>query len=262
MTPRLPQSKFEKTSKYASKVKTKKVQQDEFANVIMTSTRRPLQCRRSDPVALQGASSLKKRAKGYKQPLAPQIRLEIKILVFQELLGRFLGIFFSLFSPYFSLNKQINTSKLLDSSLFSKNTRQCSYPPSSSPWFHTLDSGLRGMDVAFQLLSIPLFLSSSIKLFILSFCLNNMTYCFLQHVFFFICASSLNLLTFYALCHVLCLDLHPYMLICLDLHVFMLYAMLSMLRSSLSYVYCQIHMLPCLIPCVCAQIYLSHVLFG
>ena len=41
----------------------------------------------------------------------------------------------------------------------------------------------------------------------------------------------------HALCHLLCLDLHPYMLICLDLHVFMIYAMLSMLRSFLSFVF-------------------------
>ena len=57
-----------------------------------------------------------------------------------------------------------------------------------------------------------------------------MIYCFLQHISCFICASSLNLLAPYALCHVLCLDLHALcfmpcfvfrstslMLICLDL---------------------------------------------
>ena len=75
------------------------------------------------------------------------------------------------------------------------------------------------MDVAFQLLSIPLFFLSFIKLFILSFCLNNMIYYFLQHVSYFICASSLNLLDLYALCHVLCLDLQ---LSCLYVQIYIL----------------------------------------
>ena len=44
-TPRSPQSEFEKTFKCASKVKTEKVQQDEFADVIMTSTQQPYKVR-------------------------------------------------------------------------------------------------------------------------------------------------------------------------------------------------------------------------
>ena len=42
-----------------------------------------------------------------------------------------------------------NTLKPLDSSLFTKNTRYCSYTQSSFPWFYTLDLGFRGVDVAF-----------------------------------------------------------------------------------------------------------------
>ena len=95
-----------------------------------------------------------KCARAYKRLLAAQIEGE----TFWELFGHLSRHFFSLFSPYFSPKKYKNTSKLLDSSLFSKNTRYCSYPPSSSPWFYTLDLRYRGMDVAFWLQSIPLFL--------------------------------------------------------------------------------------------------------
>ena len=42
-----------------------------------------------------------------------------------------------------------NTSKPLDSYLFTNNTRYCSYTQSSFPWFYTLDLGFRGVDVAF-----------------------------------------------------------------------------------------------------------------
>ena len=41
------------------------------------------------------------------------------------------------------------TSKSFNSSLFTKNTRYCSYTQSSSPWFYTLDLGFRGVGVAF-----------------------------------------------------------------------------------------------------------------
>ena len=119
-TPRLPQFEFGKTSKCAFKVKTEKVQQI---------------CRCHDEIS----SGPTRCAKGYKQPLAPQIGSELKNWVLGSCLSVFWVFFFSLFSPYFSPNKHKNTSKLLDSSLFFKNTRQCSYPPSSSPLFHTLD---------------------------------------------------------------------------------------------------------------------------
>ena len=43
-----------------------KVQHDEFADVMMTSVRRTLLGRWVNPVALEGASCLRKHAKGYK----------------------------------------------------------------------------------------------------------------------------------------------------------------------------------------------------
>ena len=53
----------------------------------------------------------------------------------------------SLSTRFFSLpnNKkhQKHTSKLLDSFLFIKNTRYCSYTQSSFPWFYTLDLRFR-----------------------------------------------------------------------------------------------------------------------
>ena len=42
-----------------------------------------------------------------------------------------------------------NTTEFLDSSLFTKNTRYCSYIQSSSHRFYILDLGFRGVDVAF-----------------------------------------------------------------------------------------------------------------
>ena len=44
---------------------------------------------------------------------------------------------------------QKNTSKSLDSSLFTKNTRYCFCTQSSFPWFYSQDLEFRGMDVAF-----------------------------------------------------------------------------------------------------------------
>ena len=58
--------------------------------------------------------------------------------------------FFYTFFPSLKYKKHLkNTSKLLDSSLFTKNTRYCSYTQSSSPWFYILDLGFRGVDIAF-----------------------------------------------------------------------------------------------------------------
>ena len=90
----------------------------------------------------------------------------------------------------FSLISLPNTSKHLDSSLFSTITRQKSCTQSSSPWFHTLDLRFRGMDVAFQLQSTPFSFCSF-------FLFNNMLYCFSQYVlalFFFLAC-------FLAFCH-------------------------------------------------------------
>ena len=56
------------------------------------------------------------------------------------------------------------------------------------------------------------------KIFILSFCLNNMIYCFLQHVSYFICAYSLNL---HALCFTPCF-------LCLDLFFHVLFSQIHM----------------------------------
>ena len=58
-----------------------------------------------------------------------------------------LDVFYTFF---FSLEKHTkNTSKPLDSSFFTKNTKYCSYTQSSSHWFYTLDLGFKVVDVAF-----------------------------------------------------------------------------------------------------------------
>ena len=171
----------------------------------------------------------RKAFQGYKRPQAPsrpKKRNSPQVLLSSQM-----------FSTHFSSltntkNTQKNTSKFFDSSLFTKSTRYCFYTQSSSPWFYTLDLGFKGVDVAFQLLSTPLTFQIFFQPLSCSFCLNNMIYCFLQHVSCFICASSLNLLDFYALCHVSCLDLRPYMLICLDLHVLCYKPCFPMLCSS------------------------------
>ena len=58
-----------------------------------------------------------------------------------------LNVFYMFFLS--SEHTKKNTLKPLDSSLFTKNTRYCSYTRSSSPWFYILDLGFRGVDVAF-----------------------------------------------------------------------------------------------------------------
>ena len=66
-----------------------------------------------------GVPGPEKCARAYKRLLAAQIEGE----TFWVLFGHLFGFFSSLFSLYFSPKKHKNTSKLLDSSLFSKNTR-------------------------------------------------------------------------------------------------------------------------------------------
>ena len=61
-------------------------------------------------------------------------------------------LFAWMFSTHFSsLSKKHtkNTSKPLDSSFFTKNTKYCSYTQSSSHWFYTLDLGFKVVDIAF-----------------------------------------------------------------------------------------------------------------
>ena len=82
-TPRLPQFEFGKTSKCAFKVKTEKVQQI---------------CRCHDEIS----SGPTRCAKGYKQPLAPQIGSELKNWVLGSCLSVF-WVFFFLFSHHISL---------------------------------------------------------------------------------------------------------------------------------------------------------------
>ena len=98
----------------------------------------------SRPVALEGPSPLKTRLGLYIAPNTPQIGRRHSFLKF-AFCPTSLHIFFSL--P----NTQKHTSKLLDSSLFTKNTRYCSYTQSSFPWFYTFDLAYRGVDVAFWL---------------------------------------------------------------------------------------------------------------
>ena len=93
-------------------------------------------------------------------------------------LEHFLGVFLSLFS-IFLFQKHFQTHQnTFDSSVFTKILGQCSYTPSFSPWFHTLDLRFKGVDVAFQLKFTPLSLQSFIKIFSSFSCLNNMFYCF------------------------------------------------------------------------------------
>ena len=55
-----------------------------------------------------------------------------------------------LFFPLLQTQKiHKNTSKSLDSSLFTKNIRYCSYTRSSSPWFYIMDLGFRSVNVTF-----------------------------------------------------------------------------------------------------------------
>ena len=103
-----------------------------------------------------------------------------------------------------------------------------------------------------------------------------MIYCFLYHVSCFIYVSSLNLLAFYALCHVSCLDLYPYMLICLDLYALCYMPLFPMLCSSFcsrmmlglhAYMlvwcywlwYAWIYVSMCLFPCYMVRSLSSHV---
>ena len=121
-----------------------KVQYDKFADVTMTSsqrtqlpvgpTRRPLKVRRASKSVPRAINS----------PQHPRLDQNGKI--------GFLGAIwtFFLYSQHISPpKKHKNISKFLDSSLFSKNKRQCSYPPSSSPWFHTLDLRFKGYGCSF-----------------------------------------------------------------------------------------------------------------
>jgi len=71
-----------------------------------------------------------------------------------------------------------HTSKFLDSSLFPKNTKYCSYTQSSFPWIYTLDLRFKGVDVAFLAIIHTPNLLNLFLTFILISCLNNMIYCF------------------------------------------------------------------------------------
>ena len=81
----------------------------------------------------------------YKKPQAPFRQRGITFFLSFALCLVFLHIFLS--SKHQNTPK--NTSKLLDSSLFTKNTRYCYYTQSSFPWFYTWDLGLKGVDEAF-----------------------------------------------------------------------------------------------------------------
>ena len=50
---------------------------------------------------------------------------------------------------FFSLPNTKKHIHPLDSSIFTNNTRYCSYTQSSFPWFYTLDLGFRGVGVTF-----------------------------------------------------------------------------------------------------------------
>ena len=63
---------------------------------------------------------------------------------------------------------------LFDSSLFTKNTRYCSYTQFSFPWFYTLDLRFRGVDVALLAIIHTPNLLNLFLAFILLLCLNNM----------------------------------------------------------------------------------------
>ena len=109
------------------------------------------------------------------------------------------------------------------------------------------------MDVTFQLLSIPLFLLSFIKLLILSFCLNHMIYCFPQHVSCFIlllaCSQFISMF-FHACLYVFCLDIHVCMhVLCSYAYVYAFTCLQAWIRV-LPYFYAYIHMLRCTFTCL------------
>ena len=89
----------------------------------------------------------------------------------------------SLSTHFFSLpntkKHSKHSSKFLDSSLFTKNTRYCSYNQSSFPWFYSLNLRFMGVDVAFLAIIHTPNLLNLFLAFIFLLCLNNMIYCFL-----------------------------------------------------------------------------------
>ena len=96
-------------------------------------------------VAALEEPSPRKAWRGYKRPQAPFKPKKKSLLGSYSLPGWILS-FFSLSLKHKSTK---NTSKPLDSSLFTKNTRYCSYTQSSFSWLFTLDLWFRGVDVAF-----------------------------------------------------------------------------------------------------------------
>ena len=99
-------------------------------------------------VALQGPPPWSS-CRGYKKPYAP-FRPGETTFFWVLLFAWYFYMHFSLFQTHTKKRKEKkNTSKLLDSSLFTKNTRYCSYTQSSFLWFYTWDLGFRGVDEAF-----------------------------------------------------------------------------------------------------------------
>ena len=186
-------------------------------------------------MALQGPSP-RSSCQGYKQPRHPSD--------LEGLFSKFL-LFAWYFSTRFSLfqtqkthkktPKKKNTSKLLNSSLFTKKTQCIVLIPNLLFLGSTL--WIWGLGVWMYLLAtihtpnlLNLFLA-----FILLLCLNNKIYLFLQHVSCFLCVSSLNLFDFmlYAMFHAqiyifTCMYVQIYMLRVLC-HVFLCFMPLSVL---------------------------------
>ena len=121
----------------------------------------------SQVAALQGVPPCK-ACQGYKRPQAPPGQEKEENFLGPAL---YLDIFYMLLLSSKHIPTHKNTQKTNQSLLillFTKNTRYCSYTQLlslvSTPWIW----GLRGMDVAFYLLSIPLF---SLKLHLAFFLL-------------------------------------------------------------------------------------------
>jgi len=122
-TPISPQSKSRKTSKYVFEVRTCKVYEDEIVDISGAWPDSP--CMASDltwrPLKGNWASGSMPRA--INRPWHPRLDENRKMGGFWELFCAFLVIFSLSFLTIYLSKKHKNTSKLLDSSPFSKNKR-------------------------------------------------------------------------------------------------------------------------------------------
>ena len=117
-----------------------------------------------------------KRVGAIKGPKHPQTKKK-SLLRSYSLPRRFLRIFpLSQTHTHTHTQTQKNTSKSLDSSFSTKNTRYCSYTQSSSPWFYTLGFGVQECGCSFLAIIHTPNLLNLFPSIILLLCFNNMIY--------------------------------------------------------------------------------------